>query len=53
MMLALYRGNPEDGGILVGYFADVAEAQCAINEDMRNHEAGTSYYLIDDDKSND
>ena len=48
-MLTLYRGDPQKGGMVVGYFDNVAEAQCAIHEDSRMHEEGDSYYLIEDE----
>ena len=48
-MLTLYRGDPEADGVLVGYFDNVVDAQCAIHEDSRNHESGTNYYLVNDD----
>lgn len=52
-MITLYRGNPETNGVLIGYFHNVAEVQCAIHEDSRNHEVGTNYYLLydEDDKN--
>lgn len=45
-MLTLYRGDPKTDGVVIGWFGDYAEAQCAIHEDARNHEEGTNYYLI-------
>lgn len=52
-MLALYRGNPENEGVIVGYFDDITEVQCAIYEDSRNHEGGNSYYIIQDREMNE
>ena len=54
-MIALYRGNPEIDGVMIGYFDDVAKVQCAIHEDSRNHEAITYYYYLipDEDETDD
>lgn len=49
-MLALYRGDPKRGGVLVGYFDTVPDAQCAIADDSKKHEVGTIYYMEDDDE---
>lgn len=45
-MYMLYRGDPERGGVLIGYFETAAAARRAMQEDSRRRAAGTAYYLI-------
>ena len=48
-MISLYRGDPKKDGVLVGFFDNVPEVQCAISDDSKMHETGTNYYMVSDD----
>ena len=47
-MYTLYRGDPQRGGTLVGFFDDPISAAQAIDEDAKNHEGGLNYYMVGD-----
>ncbi len=45
-MYKLYRGDPLNGGTLIGIYHDAKLAAKAMEESAARHKPGTAYYMI-------